>query len=343
MSRTWIRVVLPLVAASCIENNFGQTPPPPPEANPPDLANPTQTDVIVQVTTPMVDILWIIDNSCSMADEQNELTENIPLFMDYFLGSGLDYHVGVVSTDLDDPSESGKLQDGGTPYKFIDAETPNAIAVYTSMASMGTSGSGNEKGIGAGYLALETYRETFNANFFRDEAALHTIVVSDESDNTQDSLITQTEFVKWYDGLKEETDQRTYSSIVDPNVGGAYVNATAEIGGIFWDLHANDNFAAALDLLGVQAAGLKREYFLSQIPVQGTITVTVQDPSGAEFDFFEAEGDPPVGDWVYDPSRNSITFLEYLPAELAKVIITYVIQSSLQEGVGGGNESPATP
>jgi hypothetical protein len=93
--------------------------PPEPQVNPPDLANPTQTDVIVQVTTPMVDILWTIDNSCSMSDEQLALTDNFPKFMDYFLGSGLDYHIGVTSTDMDDLTHKGKLQDGGTPYKYI--------------------------------------------------------------------------------------------------------------------------------------------------------------------------------------------------------------------------------
>src|SRR5262245_6111111 len=124
----WVRVVVPVVAAGCVsEGDLFTDPPPPPVPNHPDVANPTQTDVIVQVTTPMVDVLWTIDNSCSMADEQNGLTENFPKFMDYFLGSGLDYHIGVTSTDLDDPSHKGKLQDGGTPYKYIDEETPTAI------------------------------------------------------------------------------------------------------------------------------------------------------------------------------------------------------------------------
>ena len=63
-----------------------------------------------------------------------------------------------------------------------------------------------------------------------------------------------------------------------------------------------------------------------------TIEVTVIDPSGAEFDFFVAQGDPLFGDWTYDPGRNSITFLEYLPAELAKVCIEYTILSSVQDG-----------
>ncbi len=339
-----MRVVLPLVASACSEYNFDQDLPPEPVPNKPVLENPTQTDVIVQVTTPMVDVLWTIDNSCSMSDEQQELGDNFPKFMDYFLGSGLDYHIGVTSTDLDDPSHKGKLQDGGTPYKYIDEETPNAISVFVAMASMGTTGSASEKGLGGTYLALETNRDSFNAGFYRDEASIHTIVLSDEMDLTPDSIVSESEFISWYKGLKEEADNRTFSSVVDFNVGGTYVHATNEIGGIVWDIRDED-YAEVLDRLGVQAAGLKREYFLSQIPVPGTIEVNVEDPSGATFEFFEAVGDPLVGDWVYESSRNSITFLTYIPTELAKVIITYtVLSSTLDNDSGGGDDTPpATP
>ena len=53
------------------------------------------TDVSTQVTTPEVDVLFVIDNSCSMNNEQSELTANFPSFMAYFLDSGLDYHIGA--------------------------------------------------------------------------------------------------------------------------------------------------------------------------------------------------------------------------------------------------------
>jgi hypothetical protein len=347
----WLRAVVPMLALGCnSENDLFEDVPPPPVPNHPDIENPTQTDVIVQVTTPTVDILWTIDNSCSMADEQQALTDNFPKFMDYFLGSGLDYHIGVVSTDLDDLDQKGKLQTGGTPYKYIDTDTPNAIGVFTSMASMGISGSGNERGIGTTYNALETYKDSFNAGFQRDEAALHTIVVSDESDNTQASVITEPEFIGWYDNLKKEADERTFSSVVDLQTGTAYIHVTQDIGGILWNIR-EENYAQVLDLLGVQAAGLKREYFLSQIPVLGTIDVNVEDPTGITYEFSEAvlEVDTEsgteelVGDWTYDPSRNSITFLEYIPVELAKVVIHYTIQSTVQDNPDVATETETAP
>jgi hypothetical protein len=174
---------------------------------------------------------------------------------------------------------------------------------------------------------------------------LHTIVLSDESDLTQASVITEPEFIRWYDGIKEEADERTFSSVVDLQTGAAYLHVTREIGGIEWNIR-EENYAQVLTLLGVQAAGLKREYFLSQIPVPGTIDVDVVAPTGVTFEFSEAFGDPPVGDWFYTPSRNSITFLEYIPEELSKIVIHYTIQSTIQDGGGGGatdTDTQATP
>lgn len=323
---------LALTAAACVEYDLDQELPEWPEPNPPELADVTHEDVITQVTIPIVDVLWVIDNSCSMTDEQNALAQNFPGFMDYFIGSGLDYHVGVISTDLDDPAHQGKLRDVNGA-QWIAPETYDPIAVFTSMATMGTTGTGTERGLGATYLALEANRETFNEGYYREEAAIHTIVISDEEDSTQDSLVSKSEFVDWYDALKLKSTDRTFSSIVTMSGfdrGEAYLDVSAEIGGIIWDI-SNTDWDEVLDRLGVQASGLRREYFLSRLPVEGTIEVEVHDPSGTVLPMVEAEGDPVVGDWTYTRSRNSITFLEYMPEPLARVVIRYTVLASAQD------------
>jgi hypothetical protein len=335
-------IPLALVLAACgIENRFGEGLPQWPQSFPPPVEEITFTDAIMQVQTPKVDILWTIDNSCSMGPEQSDLTANFPSFMDYFLGSGLDYHVGVTSTDLDRNynGSQGKLR-VVNGLKYIDADTPEPVAIYTSMATMGTTGSGTEKGLGATFLALEENRDTSNAGFYRDEAALHTIIISDEPDLTTDATISDNEFKDWYDGLKPDYDMRTFSSIIDYNTGGAYQSVTQEIGGIVWDI-LSDDWPQLLERLGVQAAGLKREYFLSHLPVPGSIVVSVEDVSGASLDFEEAEIDPvtglvidqngdgtPDGDWTYDGIRNSITFVEYIPNSLSTIMIDYTVLAS---------------
>lgn len=303
-----------------------------------DIEDTEQTDAIVQVTTPMVDVLWTIDNSCSMSDEQDNLAENFPFFMDYFEGSGLDYHVGVVSTDLDNPSDRGKLQSGGSGYKYIDIDTASPTTVFQMMATLGTFGSGTEKGLGASFLALEENRETFNAGFYRDEASINTVIISDERDQTQSSLITVPEYVDWYDGLKRETDMRSFSCIVTMSgfdAGTAYMSVTNQIGGIIWDI-TTDDWSDVLERLGIQASGLKREYFLSQLPVESTIVVNVEDVTGALLEFhpavFDDAGNYVEGDYTYNPTRNSVSFLTFIPNALSTILITYTVESALQGG-----------
>jgi hypothetical protein len=343
MNRSLVMLPLPmaLVLGACTEYGFSKDLPQWPQSYPPPVEEITFTDAIMQVQTPKVDILWTIDNSCSMGPEQSDLTENFPAFMDYFLGSGLDYHVGVTSTDLDRNynGSQGKLRVVAN-LKYIDADTPSPVEVYTSMATMGTSGSGTEKGLGATFEALETNRDTSNAGFYRDEAALHTIVISDEPDLTPDNVISDNEFKDWYDSLKPDYDMRTFSSIINFDVGGAYRGVSQEIGGIVWDI-TSDDWPQLLERLGVQAAGLKREYFLSHLPVRDSIVVSIEDVSGATLDFSEAQIDPitlevidqdgdgiPDGDWTYDQLRNSITFLEYIPNSLSTIMIDYTVLAS---------------
>ncbi len=90
--------------------------------------------MIGQTVPPKVDVMWIIDNSCSMScivgchgAVSDKVTENFPLFMDYFLGSGLDYHIGVVTADLDNPADNGRLEYGfGEKYISQTPMTPTA-------------------------------------------------------------------------------------------------------------------------------------------------------------------------------------------------------------------------
>jgi hypothetical protein len=313
-----------LLVGACIEYRpRGEDLWPPSVPNLPDPPSELVVDDIVQVQTPKVDVLWVIDNSCSMDDEQTALVANFPAFMDYFLGSGLDYHIGVTSTDLDRDTNGskGKLVTIGGE-KYIDPDTADATALFTSMATLGTTGSGTEKGMGATFMALETNRETINAGYYRDEAAIHTIVISDEPDMTEAALITEPEFVAWYADLKDDQDDRTFSSIIDFDDGGRYRNLTNELGGILWDI-TSDDWPQLLEWLGVQAAGLNTEYFLSQLPQPATLDVRVVTAEGSALPPF-VQGT----DYSYDGGRNSIRFFEFIPDPLSHVVITYEAASS---------------
>jgi len=316
--------------AGCQEYNIAAPPSAFGEPNPVELENPVNTDKIVQVTIPSVDVLWVVDNSGSMLEEQNDLSENFPKFMDYFLNSGLDYHVGVTSTDLDGNynGSKGKLVEANGE-RWITPETQDAIQTFAAMASLGINGSGTERGIGGTYYALELERDAANAGFYRDEASIHTIVISDEPDLTGPNIVGDSEFVEWYKGLKLDPEQRTFNAIAHPNLGDAYIAAASAIGGILQDVTQKD-WTGVLEKLGIQAAGLKQEYFLSKLPVPDTISVRVELEDGTILPFTLDV------DFTYDSSRNSITFVEYIPDPLSSVYIEYTVLASMVEVEEGG-------
>ena len=241
----------------------GSTPPDPP----PDDG--TAIDVFAQVQLPLVDVLFVIDNSASMGSYQQDLVETFPIFVDYFEGSGVDYHIGVVSTDLDDPDHSGKLRTH-QGARWIDPGTPNPATAFAAMASLGVDGSGTERGLGATYLALGEEAEAYNAGFLREDSSVHVVVLSDEPDHTQAWVITVPEFIDWFDGLRRDDDDRTFSSIVVPTpgiyYGRQYVEVTAALGGVVWDIR-DGNYDEVLNELGLQASGLKRSSTSPRFPI----------------------------------------------------------------------------
>lgn len=312
----------------CIEYQPTSTLPPAGAPNPKPLTVTEQTDKLVQVTEPEVDILWVIDNSCSMYEEQTGLATNFPVFMDYFLGSGLNYHIGVVSTDMTNGAHTGRLREV-SGHRFIDEDTPSPSQVFSSMAVMGTGGSADERGRDAAYMGLEILKDGYNSGFVREDATLHVVAISDENDHSYQ--ISLQEYINWMLTLKYGEDMVTFSSIVSPSPvcagaaepGTDYTAITNAVGGINWSI-CNDDWATVLEQLGLQAAGLKREYFLSQLPVPGTIDVAVSD-GGTVYSFEEEI------DWVYNQVRNSIIFNEYIPGALAEVHVTYDLLSETEQ------------
>ena len=63
-----------------------------------------QVDRIVQVTVPKVDVLWCVDNSSSMEDEQSALVQAFPVFADWF---------AVTRSTFPSPSTSAAATDDG--------------------------------------------------------------------------------------------------------------------------------------------------------------------------------------------------------------------------------------
>jgi hypothetical protein len=273
-----------------------------------------------------------------MEDEQDAIAQNFPAFMEFFLGSGLDYHIGVVSTDMDDPSQSGKLVDVDG-HLWIDDSTPDPVDTFSAMAQLGTDGSGQEQGILATFSALELEAPA-NAGFLRDDSVLDVIVLSDEEDQSPDTPVTIDEFIAYLGTLRANPDQVSFSSIVSPlppefpcaganTSGSRYLDVSRQVGGVTWSI-CDRRWQTVLEQLGLEATGLRREYFMSEVPVPGTVAVSVSAPDGDSTQFVELDPVTGLGDWTYSQSRNSVTFGTFLPEPGDVIRIDYDLLSAAE-------------
>ena len=162
-------------------------------------AAPYQVDSFTQQQVQKVDILWVIDDSPSMALKQQKLKDNVSSFIQFLRGQQIDYHLGVTTTDTFNPLESGRLQSRDGAPLFISPDAGTLVeADFVKNATVGEKGSGDEKGLLGGMFALTPPLSPLSpqaaANcigsgpsadcFLRPDAALYTILVSDEEDSS---------------------------------------------------------------------------------------------------------------------------------------------------------------
>ena len=205
-----------------------------------------QRDIFEQTAVAAVDVLWVIDNSGSMQEEQAKLAPNFNTFISYLLQTNVHYHVGVVSTDTSSVDASGKLHcpASNPSIKFISDEfckAENCAVLFKEMVELGIVGSPIEKGLQAGMMALtppniaENYSECGSAPngcFYRPEANLAVIVVSDEEDS---SIGDKNYYKRFFEGLKGygNDDMISVSAIAGNVPNGCftgYVGSSSTIG-----------------------------------------------------------------------------------------------------------------
>ncbi len=332
-----------LLLVACSDNTLRVIYEEAPLAEQPDALGPTiWTDEFQQRTVEASDILFVVDDSCSMEDEQEELAANFDNFIQHFDGTNLDYHIGVVRGDLepgatDDWGILETLPDGS---KWIDADTADPTGAFNAIANVGAGGSGEcEMGLQASFSALQyqTNPGRPNEGFYREDALLTLVVVSDEVDHGGDETtiplfpscegILPVEYIPWWmNSLKGvgNQDKLIWNGIVGDRPGGCDANGnTADEGHGYWEVidavggnHlsvCSNDWSEFLTQLGFEAAGLKTSFQLRRIPLESTIVVEID---GLE----SAEGVV----WTYDRTRNAIDFpIEQVPEELSIVTVTY--------------------
>lgn len=197
-----------------------------------------------------MDVLFVIDNSGSMAEEQANLAANFPTFIQVLEESGLDYRVGVTSTGRDYSYEMetpfGNIpssQDGGDngalihpascgmPRAWIEKTDPNPAALFACAANLGTGGPSDEMPLGAMRDALEDrMSDGTNAGFLRPDALLAIVMLTDEEDCSYEQFVTLPFASSLCDSMMEPASN--YVAFMDALTGNRARWATAVIAGI---------------------------------------------------------------------------------------------------------------
>ncbi len=196
----------------------------------PDPADPVEVvEVFHQEPLPRVDVLWVIDDTSSMKDEQAAVADAFDGFIDALDQLELSWQVGVVTTDGTGPA-AGLLQ--GNPW-IIHGGLDDPAAAFADAVDVGTDGQSSESGLGAAWLALtEPLVSTDNRGFRRSDAALQIVVLSDADDDSAD-ILGDDPASSFLDFLAEEADRTgadtRLSAIVGPLPEGCSGAAPADV------------------------------------------------------------------------------------------------------------------
>lgn len=172
----------------------------------------SQVLVMLQPEETKVDILWVIDSSLSMAEEQTYLGENFSSFITALAASNQEFQTSVTTTDicrgidyLDDSLDQSTLpplSERACPFLFggdasthlrgsfvgddgrkvLHASDSDLFSRFSDYTNVGTNGSNFEHGLRATSMAVEKVLSGENEGLLRSDAYLSVVIVSDEED-----------------------------------------------------------------------------------------------------------------------------------------------------------------
>ncbi|WP_224245149.1 choice-of-anchor D domain-containing protein [Hyalangium gracile] len=294
-------------------------------------------DTFIQQDGSKVDVLFVVDNTASMVEEQPRFISALPSFVSTALEKNVDLHVAVTTTGIAPESnscpggamggEAGRLFPvDGSRQRILTHQTQDLATKLQGNAQVGLCAS-VEQGFEAVRRALSEplvggaddprtpQPNDGNAGFLRDEAALVVVFVGDEDDHSPDSVET---YVRFFQGKKGEFQpQRMTIYAIAPTqascstaggYGTRYAEAASRTGGEVVSV-CDPDYAPLLRNVANKAFSPQDRFPLSELPDPGSVTVRVN-------------GAPVTSGWTYDAGSNSVVFAPS-PAPGAKVEIAY--------------------
>lgn len=294
-----------------------------------------------------LDIVWVIDNSGSMGEYQQEVISNTDLFMSEFSKvSGITWKMGLLSSD----SESWTSKNPYIGFKVnepLNSSIPNAIQLFKkSVDDLGISGSATETFFKPVIDALTQYPD-----FVSDvKSQLAVIFVTDAQEQSPQSVTSQS-FLNFLKGFKKGDLSKitVYGAFAADDFGcDSQEGAWNYVGSKYEDVIkatkgkavklCDSQFGKALATIGNDLAQKVTRYRIpiAARPRLGTLKVTYHDKP--------LKGGPieQGGIWYYDYDLSSIVFynLDFLDssssADTENVDVSYTADSGIDlPGVSG--------
>jgi hypothetical protein len=316
-------------------------------------------DVFYQLDAGAVDILLVVDNSCSMQPYQQELANNFDSFLTYFIEGDVDYQIGVATTTVIAPEPYGgctasdiaavPLAGSLVDNMVVTADTPNASQVFSDLVNVGTCGAGMEMGLEAALQVLENP----SAGLLREEAYLSVIFVSDEEDA---SPLPVNNYINDMRAIKDATAREVYnaSSLVvtdasrcnatqlasGATLGSRYLDVAQQSEGIQVNICAED-FASIVTDLSLNSSRLNDVFFLNETPDLSTLIVSLDTDDYSSEVPCDSEDYP----WTYEEidvagdAQPTIRFeRSSLPPTGAKISVEYNIAYTAEQEFTCGGE-----
>ncbi len=271
------------------------------------------SDFFEQEEIANADILFVIDNSCSMNSHQNNLKNNFSSFIGVFANSGVDYQIAFITTDNENFVDN----------KIVSSHDPDPIGdVTTIIDGIGILGSGLERGLLESYQATQVGNDAGPGSaFLRNDSRLVIVYLSDERDGSSVySSQTHADYANHLLTLKSSPDQISVNAVAGdhPNGctppwaqhGAGYYEVVQQLGGTFMSICATD-YGLQLDTLARDSI-LVSAFALSDIPIEHSITVTVDGVLST--------------DWTYNAADNMVQFdANAIPKRDAEIYIDYAV------------------
>lgn len=261
-----------------------------------------------------IDILWVVDNSATMSEEQAQLAAHTSSFSSVIGLLARGFHMGITTTDVE-AGPAGLLVD-----EVLSDDTPALDQALVDQVSSLERGSRDEQGFTAAIAAADP--GGVNADFGRSDSDLEVIFYADEddqSDHDPQDFLTQLGVSRPGRGVSVsavvgDPPDGCFSRVAAADPGMRYIAAQEASAGQRASI-CTDDLDTVLSRIAMWALQIEDTFFLSAMPSPASLEVRVDAALLPERD---------SNGWSYNAADNSIRFQGYaVPPPGASIKIRY--------------------